>query len=363
MASPPRPVVPLARDLTLLALLIALVATMAAHTHLSHGLSIVATASAAAPVVDVCSVGEVDARVACLRRSIRTTLRSGGDLGWALRTINDRARSDELLAARCHMLLHEEGRTWHGRLAPDTIEHDGKDCAAGFLHGWMLAHLGGDGRLDASTVDAWCAPPRTALGRADCEHGMGHVLVRNLGGDLPLALTRCRDLGGDTRYRNCASGAFMENRAGGRGRDGAAASRWWRRDMPWQPCRSAAPRDLLDVCAAWAVRDVQRERRLGWCRGIARHASSRACLVATGVIAPSDRSGPRTCADVAPCWWGRGYAWAMLGGGDGDVAAERCRAATQPRLSRACRDGVAFRRSATRPDGGDVSRVVEVAWA
>jgi hypothetical protein len=353
-----------ARDLTLLALLVALVATMAAHAQRSRGLSIVATASAAAPatVVD-CSVGEVEERVACLRRSIRTTLRSGGDLAWALRSINERARHDELLAARCHMLLHEEGRTWHGRLAPHTVEHDGKDCAAGFLHGWMLSHLGGDGRLDASTVDAWCAPPATALGRADCEHGMGHVLVRNLGGDLPLALARCRELGSDTRYRNCASGAFMENRAGGRGRDGAAVSRWWRRGEPWLPCRTAAPADLVDVCAAWAVRDVASERRLGWCRGIARHASSRACLVGAGVVAPASRSGERTCAQVEPCWWGRGYAWAMLTTADGDVATERCRAASEPRLRRACQHGVAFRRDATRPDGGDVSRVVEVAWA
>jgi hypothetical protein len=367
--------VPIARDVTLLALLVAMVAAMAAHAHVSRG-SIVGTASAA-PISTDCAVGELEARVACLRRSVRTTLRSGGDLAWALRTINERARADELLAARCHMLLHEEGRAWRGRLAPGEIEHDGKDCAAGFLHGWMLTHLGRDGRLDRATVDSWCAPPATPLGRADCEHGMGHVLVRNVPGGLGAALGRCRALGGATRLRNCASGAFMENRSAGRGRDGADAddgadaSSSWRRGDPWRPCRHGVPDDLLDVCAAWAVRDVAPARRLGWCRALPGGVRSRGCRVAVGVVAPSQQAGTVACRSDDACWWGRGYAWAMLidpdpdagAGDDTDLAIARCAATPRASARRACEHGLAFRRVATRPDGGTTPRVVEVAWA
>jgi hypothetical protein len=191
---------------------------------------------------------------------------------------------------------------------------------------------------------------------------MGHVLVRNLRGHLPAALRRCRALGDLARVRNCASGAFMENRAGGRGRDAAAPSRSWRRGAPWHACTGGVPGDLLDVCAAWAVRDVAQAERLAWCAKLARRVDARACRTAVGVIAPASASAERTCEQVAACWYGRGYAWALLDGVEG-AAALRCDDGGTARMQRACHDGVAFRRSATRPDGEHRSRGVVVAWA
>jgi hypothetical protein len=352
VSSPARPASPLARDVALLAALVALVATMASYTHVVHDLSIVDSAAAATAGPD-CTHGEDEARISCLQHQISMTLYAGGDLAGALEQINERAQHDELLAARCHMLLHEEGRRWPGRLEPGSIRHDGKDCAAGFLHGWMLAHLGRAGRLDRATVDAWCAPTGSPLGRADCEHGMGHVLVRNLRGDLATALARCRGLGSDARVRNCAGGAFMENRAGGRAQDDAAPTRSWRLDDPWAPCAQGVDRDLLDVCAAWAVRDVIAGERRTFCATLPAGVDARPCRVAIGAIAPSERSGPATCADDTDCWFGRGYVWSRTG----DV--ERCALGGSTSEAGACRAGVAFRRAAQRTGGATVA----IAWA
>lgn len=352
MDSPPRPFCPLARDVALIAALVALVAIMAARTHVVRGFSLVPSASAAAAGSD-CSWGEADARLNCLQHRITMALYAGGNVQDALARINARARQDELLASRCHMLLHEEGRRWTGTLQPGSIRHDGKDCAAGFLHGWMLERLGRGGRIDRATVDAWCAPTASPLGRADCEHGMGHVLVRNRDGDLVRALESCRQLGDEVRLRNCAGGAFMENRAGGLEIDGAVRGRTWDAKQPWAPCERGVPGDLLDVCAAWAVRDVPAPGRREFCDSRPAGVDPRSCRVAIGAFAPSERTGAATCSDDLDCWYGRGYVWSRS-----DVV-ERCDLGSTPAEQLRCRAGAAFRRNAERRGPSTVA----IAWA
>ncbi len=185
---------------------------------------------------------------------------------------------------------------------------------------------------------------------------MGHVIVRNLDGDLPGALRRCRLLGDRGFLRNCASGAFMENRFGGQGLDGAAPTSWWREGDPWRPCRGAVPSDLRDACAAWAVRDVHPDARLAWCARLA--TDSRPCSIAVGGIAPIDASARDTCGASSECWFGRGYAWAMIGWERSDVteAGQRCHAGAPAAAMRdACARGVGFRRAASLPTRVDAA--------
>lgn len=329
------------RDLTLLAVFVALVCAMAWHAQVVRG-------APAAPSLGACDHAQDRRRTECVRTVLRERLHASPSVPAALRVVNAQARRDPWLARRCHAILHEVGRTWDGVLRPGEVRHDGKDCAAGFLHGWLLANLDG---VDRAAVTAWCAGARTELERADCEHGMGHVLVRGGGGDLPAALRRCAALGDGAFERNCASGAFMENRFGGKGTDDAASTAHWRAGAPWQPC-TVAPRRLLDVCAAWAVRDVAPERRVAWCERLPATIDPTACRVAVGSIAPSTRSGRLTCGGSADCWYGRGFAWAMLGWRQArhEDAARRCLEAPDRRMRAACAAGVGFRRGASVPD-------------
>lgn len=304
-----------------------------------------------APIATLASCSNIerdDERVACLETAIHARLASSEPVGHVLESVNRHARTDAWFSRRCHMLMHEHGRRHEGRLQPGAITHDGKDCAAGFLHGWMMEHLGD---LDRTTVNAWCDPARTTLEHADCEHGMGHVVVRHLDGDLRAALARCRTLGDRDFRRNCASGAFMENRFGGQARDGAAGTDFWRAGDPMLPCRGATPGDLLDVCAAWAVRDVKRSERLVWCASLHDRIDPRACRIAVGGTAPTDQGAAHACGRSTDCWFGRGFAWAIVGWEHSDLeeAARGCLAGRGALLD-ACARGVGFRRAASISD-------------
>jgi hypothetical protein len=338
-----------------LLLLFALLATSAWRADRARGVEVAPGGS-----LPACSGIDVDeARLSCLEDAIATALRSARPLGDVLEDVNRQARRDEVFSRRCHMVMHEHGRRHDGEVAPGTITHDGKDCAAGFLHGWMMANLG---LVDRPTVDAWCGAARTTLEHADCEHGMGHVVVRHLDGDLRAALEHCRTLGDADFLRNCASGAFMENRFGGQARDGAAPTDHWRDGDPWLPCRVATPGDLLDVCAAWAVRDVEASARLAWCDGVAtrERLDAEPCRVAAGGIAPIDQAAQAACGESEQCWFGRGFAWAIIGWDHEGVeeAARSCLAGAGAQRD-ACARGVGFRRAASIAD--DVAPAASVA--
>lgn len=342
------------RDTFVLSALFLLLATFAWRAERARGVEV----SAGATTIAECAMVERDeARMQCLETTIDRELASDAPIGETLAAVNAQARADAWFSRRCHMVMHERGRQHDGMLRPGSITHDGKDCAAGFLHGWLMEHLGD---LDRPTVDAWCGPARTTLEHADCEHGMGHVVVRHLDGDLRAALRRCRALGDRDFLRNCASGAFMENRFGGQARDGAARTAYWRDGDPWLPCRTATPRDLRDACAAWAVRDVANVDRLGWCARLSVDAGhdvdARACMIAAGSSAPVDRAAADACGASTDCWFGRGFAWAIVGWGSAgaEEAAGGCLAGSGPLLE-ACARGVGFRRAASVADALEVA--------
>ncbi len=341
-----RPPLPRAsRDSIVLTVLFLLLVLLAWRAERARGVEV----SASAPTLGSCSAIEGDdERLTCFETAIGVRLASAEPVGDVLEAINRHARFDAWFSRRCHMLMHGHGRRHAGGVQPGAITHDGKDCAAGFLHGWMMEHLGD---LDRPTVHAWCDPARTTLEHADCEHGMGHVLVRHLRGDLRAALGRCRLLGDGDFRRNCASGAFMENRFGGQIRDGAARTRYWRDGDPMLPCRDATPPDLLDVCAAWAVRDVRRAGRLAWCARLDTRIDPRACRVAAGGTAPIDLAAAEACGRSIDCWYGRGFAWAIVGWDHSEIeeAARRCLAG-RGALRDACARGVGFRRAASIGD-------------
>lgn len=351
---PARPPFPRAsRDTTALTALFLLLVLFAWRAERARGVE----STAATATLGSCStiIGD-DERMTCFESVVDARLASSEPVGDVLESINLHARTDAWFSRRCHMVMHEHGRRHDGDLQPGAIAHDGKDCAAGFLHGWMMEHLGD---LDRSTVDAWCGPARTPLEHADCEHGMGHVVVRHLDGDLRAGLVRCRVLGDRDFRRNCASGAFMENRFGGQVRDGAARTHDWRDGDPWLPCRRATPRDLLDVCAAWAVRDVSREARLGWCGALRAGIDQRACRIAVGGIASIERPAADACGRSTDCWFGRGFAWAIVGWdhSDAEEAARGCLAG-RGALRDACARGVGFRRAASIADDLDLAATV-----
>lgn len=351
---PARPSLPhVSRDTLVLTTLFVLLVLFAWRAERARGVE-----STRSPSLAACTeTSGDDARLACVESAIDARLADAhGTVGDDLRAINSHARTDAWFSRRCHMLMHERGRRHEGAVLPGTIAHDGKDCAAGFLHGWMMEHLG---NLDRATVAAWCGPARTALEHADCEHGMGHVLVRDLAGDLPRALDRCRELGNRTFLRNCASGAYMENRFGGQARDDAAPTRFWRVGDPWRPCRAATPRDLLDVCAAWAVRDVDASRRVAWCSQLTAHVDTTPCLVAAGGVASVDTPAATACGEVPACWFGRGFAWAIVGWDHSAVseAAAGCLEGSG-QLRAACARGVGFRRAASIADSLDIAASV-----
>lgn len=342
---PARPASPRgSRDVIVLTLLFLLLVTSAWRAERARGVEL---SSVGATWVECGRTERDEDRATCLEATIDRLLASDAPIGDVLESVNAHARSDAWFSRRCHMVMHERGRRHEGPVTPGTIEHDGKDCAAGFLHGWMMEHLG---TIDRRTVDAWCGPARTTLEHADCEHGMGHVVVRHLDGDLRAALRRCRTLGDQAFLRNCASGAFMENRFGGQARDGAARTSYWREGDPWLPCRAATPPDLRDACAAWAVRDLNATGRRGWCQRLIATTiiDGRACMIAAGGTAPLEQSARATCGSSTDCWFGRGFAWAIVGWDDSDTepAALGCIAGAGALLD-ACARGVGFRRSAS----------------
>lgn len=283
----------------------------------------------------------------CYERAMERLL--ARDVRRGIAAVARHARGDRSFARRCHMLMHPLGRRFVHAVEIADVPHDGKDCAAGFVHGALEKRLGDSGSLDRQLARAWCRYPRTPSQRADCEHGIGHVLMRNMHNDLPRVLERCIELGSTRFARHCAGGAFMENRFAADGRDDAAGTRF-RPDADGMCTHT--PHSLLATCHGWAVREVPAAARRSHCARLAR-AHARACLVGAGAVS---RSG-RPCADDQHCWFGRGYQAAVA---PLDPRVECARARTRTARG-ACAAGVGMRRGALSLTGTSGDAVLHCA--
>lgn len=285
-------------------------------------------------------------RRACYERVLRLQMRR--DVAATFARVGAHARASRWFATRCHMMMHPLGREFHASVAQAQVTHAGKDCVAGFLHGFLEERLGHEGALQPALVRRTCAASATPLQLADCEHGMGHVLMRNLANDLPGALERCGALARMVTPRrerafqlNCAGGSLMENRFAARGADDAAPTRFADRRDPLRPCRALTV-VLQPTCAAWAVRDVRPPLRHALCRRTAAHARAH-CEFARGAL---ERPASPRCAAEVECWRGYGYAVAMLPGEPVGDSVRRCVTARAEEHRAACAWGVGFRLSA-----------------
>jgi hypothetical protein len=329
MAPRPRP---LARPLVLLAVLL-VAGLIVAGTRTIVGAS---PEDGPAPELAHCvGADENEHRDRCYERAMGALLAKDTRAG--IEQVRRHARTTPAFARRCHMLMHPFGREYAERVDIAQVPHDGKDCAAGFIHGALEQQLGGEGALDRRLAATWCTYAHTPSQTADCEHGLGHVLMRNLRNELPSVLRRCTAIGDAGFARHCASGAFMENRFAAEGRDDAEATRY---EPDAEGMCNAVPAAVLDTCHAWAVREVSASRRLEHCTTSPR---ARSCRVGAGATSRS----ARPCAQDADCWYGRGYQVAVP---PLDPRAE-CREAAARAALLACAEGVGLRRGALSRTG------------
>lgn len=127
------------------------------------------------------------------------------------------ASTDPMLAGICHPAMHELGRA-EGRHAAstDTIprfpEASTQLCTAGYVHGLAEGYLVGTPTADVTAVFPKLCHDESA--RTGCAHGMGHALLRARVDDRPVeasaaAVSQCADLPASFPD-NCMNGVYME---------------------------------------------------------------------------------------------------------------------------------------------------------
>ena len=155
-------------------------------------------------------------RNGCYVRGLLTLVEKSGNPARELPRIDKEVRtSGGYLAANCHILMHDVGRTWarrHGvtletmfRYVPESND---PGCSAGFGMG-MVMHLGTALVLEPRSVIPACKQLPTRFREYTCFHGSGHAFMRGYHGLLESAVAACKSLG--ARFTpDCAQGAFHD---------------------------------------------------------------------------------------------------------------------------------------------------------
>jgi hypothetical protein len=152
----------------------------------------------------------------CYIRGLLAMVEKAGNPATELPRIDKQVRtSGGFLAANCHILMHEVGRTWarrHGVTLETMFRYVPKSndpgCSAGFGMG-MVMHLGTALVLEPRGTIPICNRLPTRFREYTCFHGSGHAFMRGYHGQLSSAVIACKSLG--ARYTpDCAQGAFHD---------------------------------------------------------------------------------------------------------------------------------------------------------
>jgi hypothetical protein len=153
---------------------------------------------------------------ACYVKGLLEIVEESGDPANELPRIDREVRSSGgFVAANCHILMHEVGRTFARRhdVTLETMfryvpKSNDPGCSAGFGMG-MVMHLGTQLVLAPRSVIPVCKQLPTRFREYTCVHGSGHAFMRGYHGLLAHAMVACRKLG--ARFTpDCAQGAFHD---------------------------------------------------------------------------------------------------------------------------------------------------------
>ena len=242
-------------------------------------------ASASSPILRLdelgflggCAVHRSDrAKDRCYVRRLLAYVESSRDPATELPRIDRRVRAGGgYLAANCHMLMHEVGRTYarSHRLTLATLQRhvprsNDPGCSAGFGMGLIMylgpqiLEFGGRGAIRT------CLRLPTRFRTYTCIHGLGHAYMRAYHGHLEDAVAACVR-GGRPHMVDCAQGAFHDYWISLRGADGTTRPKegetsprslcdgglkfvrpcWYRFFLERQPVpRVTGPEDMLSLC-------------------------------------------------------------------------------------------------------------------
>jgi hypothetical protein len=186
--------------------------------------------------------------------------------GVALRRFDTAIRTNGVVRAHCHPMVHVIGSAALARMRGDVgqaFAQGSASCWSGYYHGVLERAFGGR-RPDESVSDVardLCAHRRgwTVFLTYQCVHGLGHGLMITLGYDLPGALRVCDRLTTEWDRSSCAGGAFMENVVA----SSIVKSPWLKTDDPLFPCQRVAERHRLS-CYLFATSWVNRLNGFDW---------------------------------------------------------------------------------------------------
>ena len=93
----------------------------------------------------------------------------------------------------------------------DEIGKASSECSYGEIHGILEGYSSsGNNPFDKNRIPEICAKNHDPA----CYHGLGHVLIVQMGNDLQKAAKLCYELSAQGASDNCQKGVFMENMIG-----------------------------------------------------------------------------------------------------------------------------------------------------
>lgn len=118
----------------------------------------------------------------------------------------------------CHFIAHKIAQAeiqknpnkWKDILKEVSLS----DCSSGYIHGILEAHLAEDPNfiINSKTIAGTCQGLKldTVYTGIGCYHAMGHLLLVQDEGKVPIAASECNKFNAPIRQKDCLMGTFME---------------------------------------------------------------------------------------------------------------------------------------------------------
>lgn len=136
------------------------------------------------------------------------------DQKFAFNTINSLLSNPLNKVKACHLMAHGVGNGIYDKNPGDWQNAIGKassECSYGEIHGILEGYSSsGTNPFEKQKITEICAKNHDPA----CYHGLGHVLIVQMGNDLKKAADLCYVLSDKGASDNCQKGVFMENMIG-----------------------------------------------------------------------------------------------------------------------------------------------------
>jgi hypothetical protein len=144
------------------------------------------------------------------------------------------------VASICHDLVHEIGRAsfLKYKSLEEALTFQNSFCSSGYIHGVFEEYFIND-EISSSTLSTLCDNIPLPFDAWQCNHGIGHALMYQSGGDIVNTLQICSQSLSHQASLPCFNGAYME---------------LFNREIMLHEASSINPENPFEICSSMTIK-------------------------------------------------------------------------------------------------------------